>query len=178
MPAQLHDALGLSPVSEWDEAAPWFEVWVGLVTHCRTLPAALNEAQLAGTEEFGEQELKRLCQVSDATDDAEYAAGLLLQSMAATKRVPRAAMLDRLVAYSPRLRFRDWANNVLLAYDRLPEMAIALSNGMSKGSCSQEALLRDWQSSGKLLLTRTQFCEALILHEIRSEDSAAWFEAI
>jgi len=155
-------------------------LWLLLVSQWRTLPEALDGAGLGTCEEFGEEEVFALCSGSVGDSRSEDATAMLMRELRvpAGARATRDRLLSTLGRVPPRQRFRDFANTMLLMFANVLELGGLLSNGGRPTARAGKDPTRSWEKSGKMLIGRQEFREALLLFDVHLNDATMWFEAL
>ncbi|CAE7815217.1 TTN [Symbiodinium sp. CCMP2592] len=166
------------------------DLWVQLVTRWRTIPRALAACDLSHLQHFGESDLAALWrQAFGPTRDVPTR---FLASLVSTcEALPRSQLLQAFAFCAPRVTFREWSNAVLLAYERLADLALTLRSGgkpqlagIATGGCvrrfprpDQDVVMKELPSPA-LPLRGVDFAEALSMQEIPSTDALQWLDAV
>lgn len=158
-------------------------LWLLIVSQWRTLPEALDGAGLGTCEVFGEEQVHALCSATVGESRADDATAMLMRELrvtASARHATRDRLLSTLGRVPPRQRFRDWANTMLLMFENVLDLGKILSNG-GRSNVEVDANAKSfgsWEKSGKVLVERQEFREALLLFDVHLNDATMWFEAL
>ena len=166
------------------------DLWVWLVTRWQSIARALSACELIALQHFGESELRKLWQFarglsthSSSPDFRHFLEALAPSFSPRSQQLPRGRLLEALADCAPRITFRHWSNTLLLAYEKLSDLAITFSSAGTRHAGDQASHAKSANGIPRLLdgngsVSEEDFIEVLAMQEVCAEDALSWLEAL